>query len=507
MNTMGILHRNFTIDQETRKKHRMCKTKTRVRWKEFQRSRLKSYRLQSTVSKKAGQICRAAMESERRTSEALCRRDEQIMVRQIMTGWLQSKDATLLQRNGENVSLVQLTSLKRRGKWRTPSPDQINACVVQTVYDNPSVSNMITCTSWKIAGRDQKALTSIDRRSSDSDMFDWSRKEPNEWWPWQCQACYSWTRSTPSPRKQFGTPYIPCGMAKCLDKTRLFNTGYMPGWQLIMTASETWHLLTMCSYLRLQNSSKTLVCDFKRSTEKVGLRIHPGRTKILSNQSSNIRKEIEIEDIKVEILTREESIKQFGPDGNFPAAGDDRNQKSRQGCLGNNSTSIDKSWHRKLTCLDIDFGYSTLWYPRRWTTPLEPGPSQKSMKEWFNQRNAKCFASSYKRKGDTNKLRNEKTRQMKMATQKTWVALKMKMRMDKVQTRASIRTATSLSRTILTTRLTQQRLKKKNGLNVKKKTKPLKRWRMRRFDVGSRLTKEWNGGWRWDSHLYRVKDG
>ena len=44
----------------------------------------------------------------------------------------------------------------------------------------------------------------------------------------------------------------------------------------------------------------------------MGLRIYPGKTKILSNQSSNIRKEIEIDDIKVEILTREESTKYLG---------------------------------------------------------------------------------------------------------------------------------------------------------------------------------------------------
>ena len=52
-----------------------------------------------------------------------------------------------------------------------------------------------------------------------------------------------------------------------------------------------------------------MLCEFKQSTEKVRLRIHPGKTKILSNQSSNIREEIEIGDIKVEILTREESTK------------------------------------------------------------------------------------------------------------------------------------------------------------------------------------------------------
>ena len=49
-----------------------------------------------------------------------------------------------------------------------------------------------------------------------------------------------------------------------------------------------------------------MLCEFKRSTEKVGLRIHPEKTKILSNQSnqsSDTKKEIEVDDIRAEILT------------------------------------------------------------------------------------------------------------------------------------------------------------------------------------------------------------
>ena len=42
-----------------------------------------------------------------------------------------------------------------------------------------------------------------------------------------------------------------------------------------------------------------MLCDFKHSTEKVGLKIHPGKTKILSSQSSNSRQEIEMDNIKV----------------------------------------------------------------------------------------------------------------------------------------------------------------------------------------------------------------
>ena len=50
-------------------------------------------------------------------------------------------------------------------------------------------------------------------------------------------------------------------------------------------------------------------------TEKVGLRIHPDKTKILSNQStinSDTKKQLEVDDMKIEILTRNESVKYLG---------------------------------------------------------------------------------------------------------------------------------------------------------------------------------------------------
>ena len=56
---------------------------------------------------------------------------------------------------------------------------------------------------------------------------------------------------------------------------------------------------------------RKMLCGFKKSTEKVGLRIHPDKTKILSNQSiinSDTKKELEVEDMKIEKLTRNESV-------------------------------------------------------------------------------------------------------------------------------------------------------------------------------------------------------
>ena len=43
---------------------------------------------------------------------------------------------------------------------------------------------------------------------------------------------------------------------------------------------------------------------------------------------------MEVNDIKVEILTRGEKREMLGPDDYVPATGDDRNQESNQGCLG-----------------------------------------------------------------------------------------------------------------------------------------------------------------------------
>ena len=50
--------------------------------------------------------------------------------------------------------------------------------------------------------------------------------------------------------------------------------------------------------------------DFRRSTESVGLKIHP--EKILPNQRSNRQPKATIDDIKVEVLPISEKAKYFG---------------------------------------------------------------------------------------------------------------------------------------------------------------------------------------------------
>ena len=60
---------------------------------------------------------------------------------------------------------------------------------------------------------------------------------------------------------------------------------------------------------------RKMLCEFKKATEKVGLRIHQDKTKVLSNQStinSDTKKHLEVDDMNIEILTRNESVIYLG---------------------------------------------------------------------------------------------------------------------------------------------------------------------------------------------------
>ena len=54
---------------------------------------------------------------------------------------------------------------------------------------------------------------------------------------------------------------------------------------------------------------RDMLCDFKASTEAVGLEIHPDKTKILSNQDNVKAKEITVDNIQIEILRKGESAR------------------------------------------------------------------------------------------------------------------------------------------------------------------------------------------------------
>ena len=57
---------------------------------------------------------------------------------------------------------------------------------------------------------------------------------------------------------------------------------------------------------------REMLCEFKISTEAVGLGIHPDKTKRLSNQDKIKAKEVEVENIKIEILGKTASARYLG---------------------------------------------------------------------------------------------------------------------------------------------------------------------------------------------------
>ena len=169
----------------------------------------------------------------------------------------------------------------------------------------------------------------------------------------------------------------------------------------------------------------------------------------------------------VEIVHKRRKYHISWSNGYIPATGDERDQESYQGCSGQRSTYTNKSWPQNLTSLQTSASLIRYGgYHQRWTTPQEHGRSQKNTTEWFNRRIVKCSASSYqtkrKHKKKTRSKKENKANEeigklekwmMEKEMKKTREAMEMKLMMGTSQTQIAIKTATSLSRTILMKKL------------------------------------------------------
>ena len=67
-----------------------------------------------------------------------------------------------------------------------------------------------------------------------------------------------------------------------------------------------------------------MLCEFKTSTEVVGLEIHPDKTKILSNQDKMKAKEITVDNIKIEVLAKGDSARYLGQKITFEEQGTEK---------------------------------------------------------------------------------------------------------------------------------------------------------------------------------------
>ena len=110
--------------------------------------------------------------------------------------------------------------------------------------------------------------------------------------------------------------------------------------------------------------------------------------------------------------------------------------------------------------------------------------------EWFNRRNAKCSDASYKQKGDTKRSENEKDETNENddtedsgSTEDEYGDVQGSNTHNEQDSYISFENDTDDE--IDTTAIEAEEWLE--NLEKEAQTKPLKRWRMRSFDVGSRL--------------------
>ena len=84
----------------------------------------------------------------------------------------------------------------------------------------------------------------------------------------------------------------------------------------------------------------------RKVLKKWDLGFHPDKTKILSNQStinSGTKKQLEVDDMKIEILTRNESVKYLGQEESRSTNKKRRKSRVVSGQHERHSTNTDKS--------------------------------------------------------------------------------------------------------------------------------------------------------------------
>ena len=101
--------------------------------------------------------------------------------------------------------------------------------------------------------------------------------------------------------------------------------------------------------------------EFKECTEKVGLRIHPGKTKVLSNQSS-LSPDTKKRNTSMTSKSKYwQEVKAWDTWARWLHSSNRKRPKSSivSGQPGRRFASTGRSWHRKTTCSNIVFDCST----------------------------------------------------------------------------------------------------------------------------------------------------
>ena len=247
------------------------------------------------------------------------------------------------------------------------------------------------------------------------------------------------------------------------------------------TSSTSPHLRFADDVLLFASSKEQLqrmLCEFKRSTQKVGPRIHPKRRKfsaIKAALTQTQKKEMEVWQeekawVGQMIMFQQQETTEIK---NRNRAAWATFRKYRQ-----ELTSKNYMLKHRLQLFDAAIT-PTICYPSgTWA--------------WYNRRNAKCSDSSYKQKEDTKRSWNTESRPVKKLITMTRAALLTKAKTDKALSLTTTRTATCHSRVDNVEEIDTTEIEEEDCVDYEKKeapTKPKKRWERRRLDAGTRLTK------------------
>ena len=292
----------------------MCTTTTPMRWRESQRSRQKSCELQINKLKKRQNPRQQRNPSTRHQSMRRWdeRNGEPNPQRNHEAEWIHA----IGMEKSENKSDIQR---RRCGKgWKLP-PDLLIASVVQTVHDH-TVQQIISTTWPKTSGRSGGIDKFIpDNRSSCDVQKDWAQmprvgnhnvdsdKNPavsNTEKDIQRPECICTDRRRKQQvrdqeKNQTGRSSVkPAFQHGSIWKTTFHGGKRKKGMGIYLNDNDKDCLTNLrfaddvLLFASSEEQLQKMSCEFKKSTEQVGLRTHPEKTPILSNQSSDTKKKL-----------------------------------------------------------------------------------------------------------------------------------------------------------------------------------------------------------------------
>ena len=245
---------------------------------------------------------------------------------------------------------------------------------------------------------------------------------------------------------------------------------------------------------------RDMLCDFKASTEKVGLGIHPDKTKILSNQDKVKAKELSVDNIQIEILKKSDSARYLGQKITFQDQEMEEIKNRLKAAWAafhkyrQELTSRDYRLCHRLRLFNMVITPTMTYASGTWTLTKKHEQmirkAQRKMLRLIIQTKRK-----YKKwERTSNKKKEEMPEGKKMKTTRIYLTKKRKTTYKKTQTKT--RTAMYPLRKKRMKKLMKPKMKKTGSHSSKEVLKRLNNtWKSINYLVGLKYIEEQNGEW------------